>query len=337
MSHLKQRKEQNCLNCNAVVNGRYCSICGQENLEPQESLWHLIVHFFNDITHFDGKFFSSVKYIVTKPGFLSSEYIRGRRMSYLNPVRFYVFTSFFFFLLFFTFIADKIDLSFQEDNNPQLSKKSSDKVDATLNSLGVDSLKQIEKKRKNNGPNMFGSGDYRDKKEYDSLKSLGLLNKSRLQRNFIEKGFKLKEKYENDGKGFGSTLIYNFLHTLPQTLFYSLPFFALVLQLLYFRSKNHYYVGHVIFTIHLYVFIYVDLLSIYLFGVLSEIKYLGWFGVLETMAGLGIIYYAYRAMRNFYSQSRWKTLLKLILLFFAFIFLSGIFAIIAIIFSIYKM
>lgn len=102
MSHLKERRQKNCLNCNAQVYGKYCHICGQENLETQESVWHLITHFVNDITHFDGKFFATLRLLITKPGFLSAEYKRGRRSNYLNPVRMYVFTSFIFFFAFFS-------------------------------------------------------------------------------------------------------------------------------------------------------------------------------------------------------------------------------------------
>ncbi len=59
--------------------GRYCHQCGQKNLEPKETVGHLVLHFFNDVTHFDGKFFSTVKYLLRKPSFLSAEYTVGRR------------------------------------------------------------------------------------------------------------------------------------------------------------------------------------------------------------------------------------------------------------------
>jgi hypothetical protein len=102
VSHLDERKQKNCLNCNAQVQGKYCHICGQENIEPEENVWHLVTHFFNDITHFDGKFFSTLKLLILKPGFLPAEYKMGRRASYLNPIRMYLFTSFVFFLVFFS-------------------------------------------------------------------------------------------------------------------------------------------------------------------------------------------------------------------------------------------
>lgn len=337
MSHLKERKDKSCLNCNAVTSGRYCSICGQENLEPQETLWHLIVHFFNDITHFDGKFFSSVKYIVTKPGFLSSEYVRGRRVAYLNPVRFYVFTSFLFFLIFFTFILNKDYITFGESKKTELSKKSSDQVDEVLTNMGIDSLQKLEKKKQKKQVNILGTGEYRDKKQYDSLRLLGLTKETGLRKLLVERGFTINEKYGNDNNRTLAALVDNLLHSIPQTLFFTLPLFALVLQCLYFRSKKNYYVGHVIFTIHFYIFIYIDLVLMYLLGLLADFKYLGWLNVVEVIFGIGILYYAYRAMRNFYEQGRWKTFFKLFLLCFSLIFLSIIFVLIAVALSIYKM
>ena len=101
MSHYQQRNEKDCLNCGTMVEGHYCQNCGQENIIPKETFWGLLTHFVYDITHFDGKFFSTVKLLLTKPGFLSLEYIKGRRSSYLHPIRMYVFTSAFFFLIFF--------------------------------------------------------------------------------------------------------------------------------------------------------------------------------------------------------------------------------------------
>jgi hypothetical protein len=105
VSHVPQRKEKDCLNCGTIVQGRYCHVCGQENVVPKETFWHMVTHFFYDITHFDSKFFESVRDLVLRPGFLSKEYMLGRRAGYLHPVRMYVFTSAIFFLLFLRFFS----------------------------------------------------------------------------------------------------------------------------------------------------------------------------------------------------------------------------------------
>jgi hypothetical protein len=102
LSHSKERHEKICLNCNAAVVGRYCHVCGQENIEPKETVWSLISHFFYDITHYDGKFFSTTLYLITRPGFLPKEYIEGRRARYLHPIRMYVFSSALFFIIFYS-------------------------------------------------------------------------------------------------------------------------------------------------------------------------------------------------------------------------------------------
>lgn len=107
MSHSKERAEKICLNCSAELNGRFCHLCGQENVEPKQTVWGLVSHFLYDITHFDGKFFSTVRRLVSKPGFLPKEFIRGRRASYLNPIKMYVFSSAIFFTIFYSLFNPK--------------------------------------------------------------------------------------------------------------------------------------------------------------------------------------------------------------------------------------
>jgi Protein of unknown function (DUF3667) len=132
VSHFKEREQKSCLNCNATVQGRFCHICGQENIEPRETIWHLISHFFQDITHFDGKFFSTLKYLLFRPGHLSREYMMGRRTSYLNPIRMYVFTSAFFFLFFFGTVGT---VNVNNGNNLERRKLELEKTKIIANDL----------------------------------------------------------------------------------------------------------------------------------------------------------------------------------------------------------
>ena len=77
MSHRKERQEKICLNCQAQTVGRYCHACGQENIEPKETFLHILRHFFEDMTHFDGKIFRTLSLLFTKPGFLTTEYLKA--------------------------------------------------------------------------------------------------------------------------------------------------------------------------------------------------------------------------------------------------------------------
>ncbi len=348
MSHLKERKEKNCLNCNAQVLGTYCHICGQENIEPKESFWHLVSHFFQDITHFDGKFFSSLKWLTLKPGFLSREYMMGRRASYLNPIRMYVFASALFFLVFFSLYhydakksivttVNKVPVSEILKMDSAAYKKFIDTIvkNDTVMRFAYDRIKYmryIDSQAVGKVPIHFTPANYQSREEYDSALAHGK-NHNWFEKQIIYKQIEINEKYKSDPKGALSALINTFLHSIPQILFISLPLFALLLHLLYSRHKQFFYVNHAIFTIHLFVFVFIVLLFIFGVNKLEAATQWGWLGYLSGGMVFFIFFYNYRAMRNFYQQGRWKTVLKFILLhfvnlfivmilFMAFIFLS---------------
>lgn len=385
LSHSAERKEKVCLNCNAELHGRFCHLCGQENREPKESVWGLITHFFNDITHFDGKFFSTLKYLATKPGFLSAEYIKGRRADYLNPIRMYIFTSALFFIIFFSvagidnigpsgkytdkdstdidsaivvadtrraalrFAETKADslailnvLSRLEDSlqakDARLAKAKGDtaavKSGNEINANG-DTTK-VKRKRKNKGWNInMTKSEYTDEKQYDSVQNT-LPSEQRdnwFERLMNRRQIVLKKKYGDDGTVLMKAWLNSFIHQFPKLLFVSLPIFALMLRLLYIRRKQFYYVDHGIFSIHIYIFDFILLLVSMGLSWLSNIS--GWsvFDWLQLPLWLYLLYYHYKAMRNFYRQGTGKTLVKFILLnvlaFISIIILFGLFFIFA--------
>ncbi len=95
------RTENDCLNCGAELQGKFCHVCGQENLQIKESFGHMMEHAISDYFHFDHQFFNTLKPLLFKPGFLTNEYMAGRRVSYLHPVKMYIFISVVYFLLLF--------------------------------------------------------------------------------------------------------------------------------------------------------------------------------------------------------------------------------------------
>ncbi len=337
MSHQPERKDKNCLNCKTKVAGRFCQQCGQENIEPKESFWQLITHFFNDITHFDGKFFSSLKDLVFKPGFLSAEYMAGKRMRYLNPIRMYLFTSAVFFLVFFSSIGDVgSGLSI---TNAQGALNTMDSVEYKNFILEVNDgkfiskdeyIKQIEKDGFDVGPSK-----YRSKRSYDSLLRVGAVNHNWIEKQLIYRNIILHEKYKT-GNEIKTALINRFLHTLPQMLFVLLPLFALVLKLLYLRRKNFYYVDHIIFTIHLYVFIFLMMLVIIGVNKFSHALHWGWLSYLVGLLVLIIFFYFYKGLRRFYQQRRAKTILKYFILLILFLLITLLLFIVVLFLSIFS-
>lgn len=95
------RHEEDCLNCGTQLQGHFCHVCGQENLQIKENFGHLMQHAVADYFHFDEKFFHTLKPLLFKPGKLTIDYMAGKRTQYLHPIRIYIFISLVFFLLYF--------------------------------------------------------------------------------------------------------------------------------------------------------------------------------------------------------------------------------------------
>jgi hypothetical protein len=304
------------------VIGRYCHACGQENVEPRQTLWHLIAHFFNDITHFDGKFFETLKVLLFRPGFLPAEYIRGRRVRYLDPIRMYVFTSAIFFLLFFSF--------FQHDHpfRATINGKTLDEV-RSLDSASfakftadlTDGKKPLTREQFEKFVDTslskglrIGSASYSTVREYDSVMRARNRKPGWFERQFAYKQIAINQKYHNNMQEITSAFTHSLVHSIPQMLFISLPLFAFILRILYVRRrKEFYYVSHGIFAVHLYIFIFIALLVVLSLGKLDDVVHSGLLRALGSLLVIGMIVYVYLAMKKFYHQGWLKTFFKFLL------------------------
>ncbi len=321
--------------------GRYCHICGQENIEPHESFWQLTTHLVYDIVHFDSKFFVTLKSLLFRPGFLTHEYIRGRRASYLHPVRMYIFTSTIFFLIFFLFVVKPDDFSTgNKPFNPDTEKLQQQEILLRDSALKVtDSASKSKLLEEAN--NLHEANKFLKKTKADSINNFEITGKNSristiaiydstqnalpaskrdgwIKKSLIHKGFKIKQLYDDDPKNFFKTVAENLLHSLPVMMFISLPLVALIFQLLYLRRKVFFYVHHGVFVIHTYIAIFIMLLFAYGISALNgslQWQLLNWLYGIQVVL---IFFYTYKAMRNFYGQSRFKTILKYLLILILF-------------------
>jgi len=287
MSHSTLRQEQTCLNCGQNVHDRFCSYCGQENREPHETFWGLLVHFIEDIFHYDGKLFSTVKQLFLKPGYLSAEYLRGKRTVYLHPIRFYLFTSAFFFIcLFYVFHPVEKMLEVSESKN---------KVESSESILTIQ------------------NGLIQDKKDNPKTFEAYLFEQSKLplEKRDTEFEQKLIKQVYNSGKQYTNPatlfedLLETMLHKMSTLLFIALPLLAFLLQLVFIRRKGFYYMHHGIFVLHMATSLFLILFVSEILNLLSlatHISLISAFGVWIIYAW--IIYY-FMSFKRFY-QLNWK-------------------------------
>jgi hypothetical protein len=346
VSHQPQRKETDCLNCGTVVKGRFCQHCGQENIVTKQGFWSLSRHFIYDIFHFDGKFFDTLRPLLTRPGFVPREYVQGRRMHFLDPIRMYLFTSALFFLIFFAVRDTTIQfngrhrtlsrterMQFASTIYDSLSAHGSDSGRQRQLKLLLDTAYQIQVDTALQQPLNDSSFliELEHKKYLMTANRTKPLGSITIGSGWLNKKIDLiknhyGEKYADNPQDLFGDILQSFLHKLPYMLFISLPFFALILKLLYVRRKNFYYSDHAVFTLYHYIFSFLLLLLYFFVDQLD--KWLHW-KVFVYLAIALFLYggaYLFIAMRRFYRQGFGKTLSKFLLLnFLAFIVLLVLF------------
>lgn len=96
-----------CSNCKAQLNGPYCAQCGQGTESTIKYFWLVMLHLLDDIFSFDSRASRTLWPLVTRPGFLTNEYILGRRVHYVPPLRLYLFISIIFFITLKFFAASE--------------------------------------------------------------------------------------------------------------------------------------------------------------------------------------------------------------------------------------
>lgn len=282
------RADKNCLNCGTEVPERYCTHCGQENTVPHESFGHLFNHFFADVIHYDSKTLITLKYLLFRPGFLTQEYIAGKRVRYVNPIKFYIFTSFVFFFSYFAFTK-------HEESAPKFIVSDSYTLgDDNKN----DSLSDAWKKKMDR---------YTTEKDYlDAQKALPENERDgAFTQKVIHQYFKEKERKERGEEGINE----RFQHNYPKMMFVLLPLFALYLKWFYQRRKKWFYADHAIFSLHFHTFFFI----FYLFTTILD-----WLFHVDFISLLGLIVvfiYLLLAMKRIYGGKAFWKAFSLVLLY----------------------
>ena len=327
------RNENDCLNCGTVLEGKYCHNCGQENLQIKESFGHMMNHAISDYFHFDHQFFHTLKPLLFKPGFLTNEYMAGRRVQYLHPVKMYIFISIVYFLLLFQSGHETVNVT-PEKGKPVNAEKVIDSVnreiakDPNISSNRKKAIQENVKKYGTYGAKIatgkndsafFNTGDTTYKQYLAKQQKLPESERDGLFiRTINKKMLTYKEKYGSRAKDvFWAELE----HNTPKMMFLLLPIFALILSVTFWKSKK-FYVEHLIYAFHLHCFLFLFLAIVMLLEIIvpGSWKLTGWINFLTTIY---IIWYIYRSLRVVYHRNKFRTITKMIGISFIYFFMAS--------------
>src|SRR5438105_14768664 len=89
-----------CTNCSASLTGEYCASCGEHRLDARDlRLTSFLRRTLNSVSSVDDRLLLSIRYLITRPGFLTVEYVRGRRRRYMQPLELFLLVNLIYFLL----------------------------------------------------------------------------------------------------------------------------------------------------------------------------------------------------------------------------------------------
>lgn len=304
------RKNKTCLNCSAFVNNRYCPQCGQINKESRESFFHLFTEFAADLVHYDSSFWTTIRYLLFSPAKLSVEYMQGKRKSYVNPVKLYIFISFITFFIPAILPSNegkeepitmgiKYSNPIQEIEGEDTNTKDSTSTYISENDTTDNSIRTIIDPQK--ALYIEGYGTIRSSEHLDSIHNS--------KPSYEQLPYLMYLKYKcifnykkNTSDRYAKERAYDFItDSLPKVLMIYMPLFAFWIWLMNLK-KRKYYFDSGIFTLHFFSFV---LLLITLFNITLHIPIIEKFTTYTTVALLlYITFYFFRANRTFYSDRR---------------------------------
>jgi len=262
-----------CENCGAQLEGHWCGQCGQAAVDYRRSFRHVVGDVLESFLNWDSKFFTTMALLILKPWRLTNEFLAGKRVRYVNPLRLYLLAS---ILFFFAVNYGEKGLRFQPG---KLSPKDRAELEADLKKedLPPAAREKLEAFFRDSSPSPAASpssnmpspspAPERDKQKQEDLKkgerSFVVVDGTKASTPFerwIEA--RAKEKMGEHGTKMGlfiATLVSN----LPYMMLCCIPLFAFVLKILYMR-RGIFYIDHLIYALHIHSFAYVGTMLIVL-------------------------------------------------------------------------
>ncbi len=274
-----------CENCSALLYARYCGDCGQRAEPPVHSLWHFAQVAAEDLTHADSRVWRTLNALLLRPGYLTREFLNGRRARYLPPVRLYLVISVMFFLWASATHHHLRVLQIDTPNDGPARPVVTPLDEGTLGAaLPGESSEHHAERVCASGVNY--DGPWRERLQPAARRAC--------VRMVLDGGHSLPEV---------------FLHNVPRAMFIFLPLLAGAMMLMYWRPRR-YYVEHLLLFVHNHAFVFLLLMLASLASTLVS-PLAAWISLPVT---LYIAWYLYRSMRVVYGQGRGLTLDKLALL-----------------------
>lgn len=318
----------NCSNCSARIDQfvTYCPECGQKHVSSYASLKNLLLELFSLYLNVDGRLWRTLKSLLI-PGKLTTQYFQGVRERYISPFRLFLIATLVHLALlniysrgnFFkanigdnTFTTLTTTIKYLKDSEEKLIKSTiRDSTELSCLQMIVDSLEHsVNKLYLDTVPMITLAGFTFTAAELFLMPANEVAEKKGLSGFFGLLFISQSQKLLKQPNQFFQYAV----SRLSWMIFFIVPFIALLMKVLYFRSKK-YYIEHFIFSTHFHVFTFILMSVAFLVDIATKLN-------LVPVAFISSLIYTYLAMYRFYGQGWLKTGSKWLLLHLGYLFIG---------------
>ena len=254
-----------CENCGAPLTGPYCAQCGQPAIDYRRSFGSLLLDAADAFFNLDERFLQTFWWLLVKPWRLTNDFIEGRRVRHVHPLRVYLIASVIFFLV-INYLSrgahfQKKEVGPGESAVVIAGASPSPKTDAEQ--FARELRKEI---RAANAPQASPTASAapisspgaspaakNTPGEKDAFLEFDDKNLSPFQRWLKNRA---KEKIGPSGDR-GDLFLKALIQNLAPMVLCCIPLFALVLKIL-FIFKRRYYIDHLVFALHTHAFVFLS-------------------------------------------------------------------------------
>ena len=293
--------DRRCPNCGAPAPRRFCPECGQRQDRRLASVRRMAVTAAQDQFSLGTELPRTLGILLFHPGRLTTDYMAGRVARYVEPLRLYLVSSLVFFVL-LSWTSGFDDAVVVSDE----IEAASDSVEMAIQEAGPDEPPSVTRR----GPVQISIDEddgLRLETSFDTVTPGPLRASKRWLQHRVDRVNAMQ-----DGE-FEQRFMEGLQENAPKAVFLLLPIYALLLKLVYLRRKRL-YAEHFVYALHVHAFAFIVFTAtLFLPGLVDMLLLVVWVPV-----------YLFLAMRQVYTEPRWKAFLKFAFLFVAYLSAQGL-------------
>ncbi|MCY4012662.1 MAG: DUF3667 domain-containing protein [Gammaproteobacteria bacterium] len=322
-----------CENCGAAKQGAFCAVCGQNDLNYRRNIFPVVAEALAETFETDSRLFRTLGVLFMRPGFLSTEFSQNRRARYLSPFRLYLFTSIAFFFVLSLSIDLPDRLPSPGDRPPFLQVGPGDAPPGPATGEAATETESTEEGSAEGPPSGEPPPEFTAEQQAGIERFQQILDDERRRKlrelmdrpivgqaiagsveNIPAEAYTDMGRYSHHLVGQLIDILYRpldaaraWLENLPIAMFCLLPFYALLLKILYIWPRR-FYSEHLVFGMHIHTVAYIVFTVLVL---VPEVPNVGWLGPLLV---LGLAVYYFLALKRYYGNGVFVTLVKYVIL-----------------------